>query len=685
MREEKDETTTSTPVEEVRFDPEHGGTLSEALDLYRQEYGHVRYLSLRECGDEGVQRLAEIAKQGGSDVCLESLDLSDSGLTSVSSASLVSLIQSNKETLREVNLGNAVRDDGLDSLVGALGDIERLVRLNLYGNMLRDKGLKKLESVFRKHHSLQEVHLGNNALRGKAGNVIFQGCQRNDQLRVLDLSENQLNNACVKVLAGLLNQRKSVCRLQELDLSKQKGQLTGVGASHLQRELIEGNNTDLSILNLSHNSLGVKGGEALGNLLQKSHTLKVLRLAGCNLGEAKKEKEAVMPDAGLWSLCRGLANASKSEVVEPALVYLDLSHNTLHPDSGPYLAHLLQFSTTLRVLKLKNNALGDQGIKHIAQAIPLSSCIVELDVRENIIGDDGAVALAESFKQCRVDFHLQWHLNTHMTDYGLSRMDGAERLRQSRLDWLDQETEKLKNCLSGTCFTRSDLWDDELIDICDAIASTAPRSYNLVVCQLEGAVGGTKLTQRGIEAVSSQLICGPHVTLKNLNILHTRMGDGGAALLAEALMGNSPLTNLRCTDCDLTDDAAVSFSRAFSRNSGLALLELCQNRIGVDGAKALLNAVKNAPILHSLILGANEIGDFSPDSLSSVGHLRTLNLSMNRITDNGAAELARLLGNTLAASKRTLKALDVSQNSLTQRGMQLLNVVCKSHSISLKK
>eukprot|EP00977_Amphora_coffeiformis_P001432 scaffold291_cov168-Amphora_coffeaeformis.AAC.1 len=580
---------------ELVSNSEGGRTLSETLDLYNQECNRVRRLSLRECEDEHLKRLDLTARQAGPD------------------------------------------------------EATRLVRLNLSGIKLDNKALKKLGTLLSEHPSLREVRLGKTGLGKDASKIIFQSCQTNDRLRVLDLSDNKFSDAHVRILVGLLSQHSSSCQLQELDLSKNNSKntyLSGTGASHLQKALIEGNNRHLTILKLSHNSLGVKGGEALGALLSKSDTLKELHVAGCQLGD----KDG---DIGLRSICEGLMHAITESLIVPALTYLDVSHNALHPESGQYLADILQSCITLRVLKLHNNGINNDGAICLAKAIPYSTSIRDLDLRENHIFDNGAVSLAEALmhKRCNGDLQLHWQSNADMTEVGLSRIAGALKLRQSRKGWLEVETKKLKVCSYPTCFTRSNLWDDELIDICDAIDSSGQRAYNFPVFQM----GGNNITKRSIGPFASTFLRQTHVKLKNLYINGTRMGDDGAALLAEALMENNSLTNLRCTKCDLTDIGAVCFSRALSSGSHLALLELRQNRIGTEGARDLLNGAKDAPNLQSLILGANEISDFSPYSLSSVDHLRTLDLSTNQLTDDGAQELSRVLGNTLTPSSRKLK------------------------------
>ena len=571
------------------------------------------------------------------------------------------------QTLRELNLSNnPVKAEGVEYLVSSLRESTRLVRLNLTNTELGTRGIQKLESLLQHHPSLEEIRLGKNALKGKhAVKPIFLGCRENAQLRILDLSDNQLNDACVKCLADLLHSRTCQCRLVELDLSNQlddlpnKGNcITAKGVAYIQKALIEGNNTTLKTLKLSGNNLGEEGGKALGGILQLSHSLEELHLAGCHLG-----------NGGIQYICQGLENAEKA----PVLHYLDVSWNRLHKESAEHLAHLLECSTTLRILKMRKTGIGDDSAVTLARALPLSFAIEELDIGENLIRDNGAVALATALKKFPRDRELQllWDMNTLMTEDGQHRLAGAMQLRKSRVDWLDKLLDQvIKGCSHLNC----KLGDDELLEICKGVASTAPRLYNLSMVRLEGSM----ITRRGVASVANSLLIPPRVQLKKLFFVHTRMGDRGAELLAQAMVQDRALITLTCQDCDLTDDGARYLSRAIRRHQNLTRLDLGQNFIASEGARAILEAAADVPSLETLILCSNQIQDSALTAAVSAGCLSYLNLTDNQLTDVGALELANCYNHSVRTAERKLKWLSIGQNCLTIQGVQALANVCVS-------
>ncbi|XP_068732911.1 protein NLRC3-like [Montipora capricornis] len=126
-----------------------------------------------------------------------------------------------------------------------------------------------------------------------------------------------------------------------------------------------------------------------------------------------------------------------------------------------------------------------------------------------------------------------------------------------------------------------------------------------------------------------------------------RIGDGGAAILADAMATNSTVTLLDLSFNEVGDSGAAALAKAIEVNSTLTELDLSRNRIGISGADALAKAMRSNSTLTSLDLSYNEIGDSGVDELAqamrSNSTLTYLSLNGNEIGDSGAVALAKAM------------------------------------------
>ena len=140
------------------------------------------------------------------------------------------------------------------------------------------------------------------------------------------------------------------------------------------------------------------------------------------------------------------------------------------------------------------------------------------------------------------------------------------------------------------------------------------------------------------------------------------IGDRGATAVAEALKGNTVLTELYMGGNMIGDTGAAAIADALKGNSALKELYLFNNRIGDSGATSIAEALKHniAKIaLRTLHLEGNTIGDSGAAAIAAAlkgnnierrgfkartNPLKTLHLERNNnIGDRGAAAIAEAL------------------------------------------
>ncbi len=93
-----------------------------------------------------------------------------------------------------------------------------------------------------------------------------------------------------------------------------------------------------------------------------------------------------------------------------------------------------------------------------------------------------------------------------------------------------------------------------------------------------------------------------------VSLWEERIGDAGAAAVAEALQGNNTLTTLSLGFNDIGATGAVAVVKALKENNTLTTLNLGFNSIGDAGAGAVVEALKGNNTLTTLSLGGNDIG-----------------------------------------------------------------------------
>ncbi|KAH3759047.1 Protein NLRC3 [Pelomyxa schiedti] len=159
----------------------------------------------------------------------------------------------------------------------------------------------------------------------------------------------------------------------------------------------------------------------------------------------------------------------------------------------------------------------------------------------------------------------------------------------------------------------------------------------------------------------------PKCACKLLDINGRRIGDEGAAIIAQALSSNKSLVSLNMAGNDIGDEGAAIISRALSSNKSLVSLNLYGNNVGDEGATSIAQALSSNKSLVSLNMAGNNIGDEGAASiaqaLSSNKSLVSLNLYSNNIGDEGAASIAQAL-----SSNESLVSLNLYSNNIGAEG-----------------
>jgi hypothetical protein len=85
------------------------------------------------------------------------------------------------------------------------------------------------------------------------------------------------------------------------------------------------------------------------------------------------------------------------------------------------------------------------------------------------------------------------------------------------------------------------------------------------------------------------------------------LGIDGAKALADALKVNSTITSINLSNNNVGVDGAKALAAALKVNSTITSINLSNNNVGVDGAKALADALKDNSTITSISLSYNNV------------------------------------------------------------------------------
>ena len=377
-------------------------------------------------------------------------------------------------------------------------------------------------------------------------------------------------------------------------------------------------NTELSNLDLSHNSVGVKAVAAIAKALvhTSSTALTSLNISSCPIW-----------DEGVTAISQSLQNNT-------TLTNLDISGNHIGDEGATAIGQSLWTNTALTCLDISNNSFGDEGATAIAQALQSNSTLTWLDISINSIGDEGVTAIAQALQSNTTLISLDMHADDGTGGWGPPTIG-----------------------------------DEAVIAISQALLrNTTLRSLDISFFLLGN--GGSRVTVIG-QALQS------NTTLTALSIRGmiyfdgNSFGDDGAIAISQALCKNTALTSLNISNNKFGDEGATAIGQALWSNTTLTWLNICGNLIGDEGVTAIAQALQSNSKLMSLYIRGNSIGDKGATSISRVLQsntvLTSLDISDNLIGDNGVTAIAKaLIPNT------TLQHLWLDRHNISSEGHVVL-------------
>ncbi|XP_034555186.1 dynein regulatory complex subunit 5 isoform X2 [Notolabrus celidotus] len=174
-----------------------------------------------------------------------------------------------------------------------------------------------------------------------------------------------------------------------------------------------------------------------------------------------------------------------------------------------------------------------------------------------------------------------------------------------------------------------------------------------------------------------------HPSLRELDFSYNLIGDKGARALAK-LLNQSKLETLNMCGNEIRDQGAKAIAHALSKNSTLSSLNLRLNRLEDEGGQAIGKALMNNNTLLHLHLGGNQVEGQTAIALAKViaqsKALKSINLSCNNLGVDGGKALEEAMSCNTIVTECDIRLTDIDEQSAS-----FINQVVWTNESSEKK
>ncbi|XP_050958489.1 NACHT, LRR and PYD domains-containing protein 12-like isoform X36 [Labeo rohita] len=530
------------------------GDLKQLFPLLQDKHCTLNTLILSDCGitEEGYKALASALRSNPSYLIELDLRGNDPGQSGVKE--LNDLLQDDLCKLKTIRfLKSPSAQKACDYLTKVLDTSPLLLKeLDLSEDKLGDLDGEKLSALLMDSHSkLEKMKLNNCKLTEKSCSVLATVLSSKTILKEIDLNNSRLLDSGVrKICEGLKN---PVCELKILKLSDCS--ITEEGYKALASAL-RSNPSHLIELDLTGNDPGQSGVKELTKILQDQNCqLKILRFLGPAADEACQFVTGIV---GKNPLLLKELNLSEYELgytrVNQIAALLQDKHcqlNTLMlcdcgltEESCSALATVLRSNPSLKELDMSDNNLQDSGVRKLQDGLENTNCTLEkLRLSDCSITEEGYKALASALRSNP----------SHLIELDLTGNDPGQSGVKELNDLLQDPNCQLKTLrFLGPAA-------DEACQYVTGIVGKNPlllRELNLS----EHELGDTQVNQ------IAALLQDKHCQLNTLILNNNCITEGGCHVLAAALNSNP---------------------------SNLTELDLSENKLGNPGMKIILTLFEN--------------------------------------------------------------------------------------------
>ena len=673
---------------------------------------HCSINSLTLCGDEGMEEyIKEITDSLQANTTLQSLSLYGIGKIGVESIKEILMnnftvkrlnlswkkINSNKHVVllhttfslstedpiqiqtvvnscnRDVNVNILYDDDGVDSQ-SLSSDSTNVI--NLSDKKIKDDAVHVLVLGLCNNRTVEQLIISHNDII-YGGAAIFECViNHNKTLKKLDLSNNRITNNGMNKVTEMIRSSNITLLLEYVDLSENGSSPWGVycaiirqscvnsltlcgdeGMEEYIKEITDSLQANITLQSLSLYSIGKIGVESIKKILINNFTVKRLNLSWKKINNSKHI--VLLPSTDNLIQIQTIVNSCNR----------DVNVNILYDDDGVDSQSLSSNSTN--VINLSDKKINDDAV-HVLVLGLCNNTVEQLIISHNDIIYGGA-----SIFECVLNHNKTLKKldlsNNRITNNGMNKV--IEMIRSSNITLLLEYVDLSENgsspwgvycaiirqsCVNSLTLCGDEGMEEYIKEITDSLqANTALQSLSLY-----------SIGKIGVESIKKILI--NNFTVKRLDLSWKKINNNKHMVLLHTTFSVSTdnliqtIVNSYNRDVNvnvLYDDDGVDYSQSLSLSTSFDFLRKSDltNVINLSGKQI------NDDAVHVLVLG-----------LFNNRTVEQLIISHNDIIYGGAAIFECIINHN-----KTLKKLDLSNNRITNNGMNKVTEMIRSSSFTL--
>ena len=622
---------------------------------------------------------------------LQEIDISGNDLHTTDVRNIMKALQG-IHTLKMLYLGNNVIScEAADDIAAVISCNTKLQEIDISENNLQTAGVRIIMKALQGIHTLKMLYLGNNVISCEAADDIAAVISCNTKLQEIDISENNLQTAGVRIIMKAL---QGIHTLKMLYLGNNV--ISCEAADDIAAVI--SCNTKLQEIDISENNLQTAGVRIIMKALQGIHTLKKLCLSHNNITD-EAENDIV-----------------KAISHNIHLQEFRISGNKLSTVDAIKIVKALQSAFNLRALYISDNEIDSMAAKHIASVVGHANQLHELDISKNEFQARDIEIILEPLQD--YDKLTKLYINDNsVTDDTITHIIGT--VISSNTAGIRKIMIALQgiHTLKKLCLSHNNITDEAGDDIAAAISyNTKLQGIHISEINLDKAL--IKKIMKALQGIHTlRRLCLSHInisdeeandiatvvslnsSLEEINISRNNLQTRGVKIIVKALSKIDTLLILNLSNNSVTNEAADDIAAAISCNTKLQEIDISDNNLHTTGVRKITKALQGIHNLKKLCLSHNNITDkagndiakaishnihlqefrISGNKLSTVGaikiikalqsafNLRALYISDNEIGSMAAKHIASVVGHA-----NQLHELDISKNEFQARGIEII-------------
>ena len=445
-------------------------------------------------------------------------DISDNSINSqIANEIAIVLSLTSSDTLQAFCASNNLLAENSIKIAKALQNCSNLRIFNMSNNNICENAVHDIAKVLF-HNKLHKLYLNNNSFKTAGMIKIAKALKNTSNLTVFNISHNSIGKGAADDIATVLSHNT---KLNEIYLNNNK--FTTVGMIKIAKVLHHV--STLISFNISNNNVGEQAADDIATALSHNTKLKEIYL---NNNKFKT--------VGTIKIAKVLHHVS-------TLISFNISNNNIGEQAADDVATILSHNAKMQRLHLSNNSFKTGGIIKIAKALKYISTLTEFYISNNGIGEEAAndiaVVLSHNSKMQRL--HLS---NNSFKTAGMIKIAKA-----------------LQNVSTLTALRISD-------------------------------------NSIGEEAVDNIIMVLSHnIKLKEIYLNNNKFETAGMVKIAKALQNISTLTCFNISNNDVGEEAADDIATVLLCNTQLQKVYLHNNNFETAGAIKITNALSNISTL----------------------------------------------------------------------------------------